>query len=152
MANTYTQLTVQFVFAVKYRQSLISDNFREFLHKYITGIIQNQNNKLLAINSMPDHIHILVGINPKISISNLVRDIKSDSSKFINENKLSKFQFNWQEGYGAFSYSHSHRKNVIDYILKQQEHHKKHSFKEEYLNFMKKLEIDFEETYLFEWI
>jgi REP element-mobilizing transposase RayT len=152
MANTYTQLTVQFVFAVKFRQSLISDDFREILHKYITGIIQNQSNKLLAINSMPDHIHILIGLNPQISISNLVRDIKSDSSKFINENNLSKFQFNWQEGYGAFSYSHSHRKNVIEYILKQQEHHKKQSFKDEYLDFLKKFEIDFKEPYLFEWI
>ncbi len=152
MPNTYSQLYVQIVFAVKYRQNLISKNNREELHKYITGIVQNREQKMLAIFCMPDHIHIFVNIKPAISISDLVRDIKTNSTKFINENNWVKDKFSWQEGFGAFSYSKSHIGNVINYILNQEEHHKEKTFKEEYLDFLKKFEIEYNEKYLFEWI
>lgn len=152
MPNTYSQLYVQIVFAVKYRQNLISKNNREELHKYITGIVQNREQKMLAIFCMPDHIHIFVNIKPSISISDLVRDIKSNSTKFINENNWVKGKFSWQEGFGAFSYSKSHIGNVINYILNQEEHHKTKTFKTEYLDFLEKFEIEYNEKYLFEWI
>lgn len=152
MPNTYSQLYVQIVFAVKYRQNLISKNNREELHKYITGIVQNREQKMLAIFCMPDHIHIFVNIKPAISISDLVRDIKSNSTKFINENNWVKGKFSWQEGFGAFSYSKSHISNVINYILNQEEHHKTKTFKAEYLDFLEKFEIEYNEKYLFEWI
>jgi putative transposase len=152
MPNTYSQIYIQIVFAVKGRQNLISKTNREELHKFITGIIQNREQKLLAIFAMPDHIHILVGLKPNITISDLVRDIKAGSSKFINESKWINSKFNWQEGYGAFSYSKSHVDNVIKYILNQEDHHKIKTFKEEYMNFLIKFEIDFKSEYLFEWI
>jgi len=152
MADTYTQLSIQLVFAVKNRNGLITSDFRERLHQYITGIIQNKKNKLLVINSVTDHIHIFMGLHPTNNISDLVRDIKSDSSTFINENKLSRFPFHWQEGFGAFSYSHSHRDSVIKYILNQEKHHKKQTFKEEYFDFLKKFEIEYNEKYVFDWL
>jgi len=152
MPNTYSQLYVQIVFAVKRRQNLISKNNREELHKYITGIVQNREQKMLAIFCMPDHIHIFVNIKPSISISDLVRDIKANSTKFINESNWIKGKFNWQEGFGAFSYSKSHIGNVINYILNQEEHHKAKTFKTEYLGFLEKFEIEYNEKYLFEWI
>ena len=139
---------MQLVFAVKHRQALIHPNFREELHKYIGGILKNKKHKPLAINSMPDHIHIFFGMHP-CDIPALVRDIKSDTSTYINENKLSKLKFQWQEGYGLFSYTLSHRSNVIKYIENQQEHHKTKSFKEEYLTILQKLDIEFNEKYLF---
>lgn len=150
--NTYSQLYVQIVFAVKGRQNLISKNNREELHKYITGIVQNREQKMLAIFCMPDHIHIFVNIKPSISISDLVRDIKTNSTKFINENNWIKGKFSWQEGFGAFSYSKSHIGNVVNYILNQEEHHKAKNFKTEYLDFLEKFEIEYNEKYLFEWI
>jgi REP element-mobilizing transposase RayT len=140
------------VFAVKGRQSLIHESIRVELEKYITGIITNKNQKLLAIYCNPDHTHILVGLKPTISISDLVRDIKANSSKFINENKLVKSKFNWQDGFGAFSYSKSHLDNVIKYILNQAEHHKQKTFKEEYIDFLQKFEVEYDERYLFEWM
>lgn len=152
MANTYTQIYIQIVFAVKGRQNLIAKEHREELHKYITGIVSNRNQKLLSIFAMPDHIHILVSISPNISISDLVRDIKAGSSKFINDNKWTTGRFNWQEGYGAFSYSKSNVDNVVKYILNQEHHHKKKTFKEEYLDFLQKFEIEYDEKYVFEWI
>lgn len=152
MANTYSQIYIQIVFAVKGRQNLITKENREELHKFITGIVSNREQKLLAIFAMPDHVHILIGMKPNISISDLVRDIKAGSSKFINESKWINGKFNWQEGYGAFSYSKSHLDNVIKYILKQEEHHKKQTFKEEYYSFLEKFEIEYDEKYLFEWI
>ncbi len=124
MANTYSQLYIQIVFAVKGRQNLISKNNKDEIYKYITGIITNQKQKLIAINGMPDHIHILVGIKPDISLSDLVRDIKSSSSKFINEQKWINGKFEWQTGFGAFSYGHSQLTNIIKYIENQEEHHK----------------------------
>ncbi len=152
MPNTYTQIYIQIVFAVKGRKNLIAKQNREELHKYITGIVQNREQKMLSIFSMPDHTHLLVGIKPNIAISDLVRDIKAGSSKFINDNHWINGKFNWQEGFGAFSYSKSQIDNVSKYILNQEEHHKKQTFKEEYLDFLHKFEIEFDEKYLFEWI
>jgi putative transposase len=152
MPNTYTQLYIQIVFAVKGRENLISKGNREELHKYITGIVQNRDQKLLSIFCMPDHVHLLISIKPTISISDLVRDIKAGSSKFINDSKWIQGKFNWQEGFGAFSYSKSQIDNVVKYILNQEEHHKKINFKDEYIDFLKKFEIEYNEKYLFEWI
>ncbi|SHK08331.1 IS200/IS605 family transposase [Chryseobacterium polytrichastri] len=152
MANTYTQIYIQIVFAVKGRQNLISKEIREELHKFITGIVSNRNQKLFAVFAMPDHVHLLISMSPVISISDLVRDIKAGSSKFINDKNWINGKFNWQEGYGAFSYSKSSVDSVIKYILNQEEHHKKKTFKEEYLDFMSKFEIEYDSEYLFEWI
>lgn len=152
MPNTYTQMYLQLVFAVKGRQSLLRDSFREELHKYMTGIITKRKQKLLAINSVQDHIHIFVGFGTTITVADLVHDVKIASSKFIDNNKWLSGKFNWQDGYGAFSYSRSHIDNVIKYIKHQQEHHKKKTFKEEYIKFLKQFAVDYNEKYLFEWI
>lgn len=152
MPNTYSQIYIQIVFTVKGRENLIHKAHREELHKFITGIVSNRNQKLLSIFAMPDHVHLLIGMKPNISISDLVRDIKAGSSKFINDNKWINGKFNWQEGFGAFSYSKSQIDTVINYIVHQEEHHKKETFKGEYLNFLNKFEIDYDEKYLFEWI
>ena len=150
MPNTYSQLYIQIVFAVKGRQAFIKENFREELQKYISGIIAQKKQKLYAIYCMPDHTHILVSMKPDIAISDLVRDIKSNSSSFIDDKKFVK-NFSWQTGFGAFSYSKSQSKNVVDYILNQPEHHKKKTFKEEYIDFLQKFEIEYDEKYLFEF-
>lgn len=152
MANTYSQVYIQIVFAVKGRQNLIEKQNREELHKFITGIVSNRGQKLLAIFAMPDHVHILIGLKPNVSISDLVRDIKAGSSKFINDKKWINTKFNWQEGFGAFSYSKSNLDAVVNYILNQEEHHKKRTFKDEYLDFLEKFEIEYDTKYLFEWI
>jgi putative transposase len=149
MANTFTQIYIHFVFSVKSRQPFILPSFKEELHKYITGIIKKRNCVLLAINSMSDHIHLFIAIIPDISISSLMREVKAISSKFINEKKYIPYRFEWQEGYGAFSYSHSQKENVIKYILNQEEHHKKRDFKEEYLEMLKLFNITYEEKYVF---
>ena len=152
MANTYSQLYAQIVFAVQGRQNLILPQYREELHKYITGIVQNRNQKMMAVFCMPDHAHILVGMKPSLSISELTRDIKSLSSKFINDRNWMNQKFNWQEGFGAFSYSKSQAHKVVEYILNQEAIHKQRSFKEEYTRLLKKSGIDYREEYLFEWI
>lgn len=152
MPNTYSQLYVQIVFTVKGRESLIAKENREELHKYITGIIKGRDQKALAVFCMPDHVHILVSIKPSIAISDLVRDIKAGTSNFIKEQKWVKGKFSWQEGFGAFSFSKSQIDTVVNYILNQEEHHKKKTFKEEYLDFLKKFDIEYQEKYLFEWI
>lgn len=152
MAGTYSQLYIQVIFAVKGRENLISQSWKDELHKYIAGIISNKEQKSIIVNGMPDHIHAFIGLKPSMKISDLVRDIKNNSSKFINDRKLVKGRFSWQEGYGAFSYSHSHIQNVYNYILNQEEHHKKRSFREEYLELLKRFEIEHNEKYLFEWI
>ena len=152
MANTYTQIYIQIVFAVKGRQNLIPKQHREELHKFITGIVSNRGQKLFAIFIMPDHVHLLVSLSPTILTSDLVRDIKAGSSKFINDNRLIVGKFNWQEGYGAFSYSKSQVDNVVKYILNQEEYHRKKTFKEEYLDFLRKFDIKYDDKYLFEWI
>ncbi|MGH7596056.1 MAG: IS200/IS605 family transposase [bacterium] len=152
MANTYTQIYIHVVFAVQGRQNLIPKEHKEELHKYITGIVQNKKQKLIAINSMPDHIHIFIGMKPSIALSDLVRDIKNNSSNFINEKKWIRGKFSWQEGFGAFSYGHSQIDVVVKYIQNQEEHHTKKTFKEEYLEMLKKFDVEYDERYLFKWI
>ncbi|RPI03207.1 MAG: IS200/IS605 family transposase, partial [Ignavibacteriae bacterium] len=139
-------------FAVKGRQSLLREENKEELHKYITGIVRNNNQKLLRINSVQDHIHLLLGLKPDISLSDLVRDIKTNSSRFINEKQWVKGKFHWQEGFGAFSYSQSHLDRVIQYIDQQQEHHRKKTFKEEYLALLDNFQIKYDTRYVFEWL
>ncbi len=150
MANTFTQIYIHVVFSVKQRVSLIQNEWREELHKYIAGIIQNKDHKHLAINTMPDHIHIFIGMKSDTSLSELVRDLKANSSKWINEKKFLKTKFQWQEGYGAFSYSHSQLDEVIHYIQEQQEHHKKRTFKEEYTSLLKKYDVPYDSKYVFD--
>ena len=152
MANTYSQVYLHFIFAVKHRLNMIPQKYNDELQKYVTGIVQNRKQKMLAINNMPDHIHLLVGFNTTMSISDLMEEVKSISSKFINEKGWIKGKFEWQRGYGVFSYAASQIDDVIKYIMNQQEHHKKYSFKEEYLDFLKEFEIDYDEHYVFEWI
>ena len=149
MANTYSQIHIQFVFAVKYRAAMIQKAWKDELHKYITGIIRANEHKLLQINSMQDHIHILTGMRPNQSISSLVQNIKTESSKWIKSKKFCSSPFAWQEGYGAFSYSKSHVPDVVRYIQNQEAHHKKVTFLDEYRQFMKAFEIDYEEQYIF---
>lgn len=152
MAGTFSQLYIHLVFAVKGRENLISKSWKDELHKYISGIIKAKQQKPIIINGMPDHIHAFIGLRPALSIADLVRDIKNISSRFINDKKWVKGRFAWQEGYGAFSYSQSHIEKLYDYIKNQEQHHKKKSFREEYLDLLKKFQIPFEEKYLFEWI
>ena len=152
MADTYSQMYIQIVFTVKNRECLILKENREDLHKFITGIVTKRNQKLLAIFAMPDHIHILVSIGPSISVSDLVRDIKAGSSKYISDNNWVKGKFSWQNGFGAFSYSKSHIDNVVKYILNQEKHHQKKTFKEEYIAFLEKFEVDYKEEYLFDFL
>jgi REP element-mobilizing transposase RayT len=151
MANTYTQMYVQIVFAVQGRHNLIAIKNRDELEKYICGIILNEKSKPLAIYCNSVHIHILIGLHPAIAVSDLTRDIKANSSEFINNKKWVSGKFCWQDGFGAFTYSRSQIDNVAKYIINQPKHHKKQSFKEEYLGILKKLAIDYDEQYLFEW-
>lgn len=149
MANTYTKIHIQLIFAVKNRDCVIRNSWKEELYRYMTGIIQNHDHKVLAINGMPDHVHILVGMRPVQSLSDLMQDIKGDSSKWINQKRFVKGKFSWQDGFGAFSYSKSHVDNVIDYIKNQEEHHRKKSFIEEYRMFLERFEVDYDERYIF---
>lgn len=149
MANTYSQIYVHIVFAVKGRVSLIPTESKVDIHKYITGIVKNKECKMFVINSMPDHLHTLIGLNPKVSISDLVRDIKSNSTAFIKQ-KIGIPSFAWQEGYGAFSYSRSQRQNVIQYIEEQEKHHQKKTFREEYMEFLKAFDIPYDERCVFD--
>ena len=149
MANTYTKLHIQFIFAVKYRAALISRNWNSDLHKYITGIVQQNEHKMLQINSMPDHIHMLIGMRPAQSISALIKNIKAESNKWIKEKRFCNGLFAWQEGYGAFSYSKSHVSNVIHYIANQEEHHKKQTFLAEYKHFLDVFEVEYDQRYIF---
>ena len=149
MANTYTQLHIQFVFAVKYRAALIEKAWKEELHKYMTGIFQENDHKMLQINSMPDHIHIFIGMRPTQSISSLMQNVKTESSKFVKDEKFCNTPFAWQEGYGAFSYSKSHVQDVIHYIQNQEAHHRRETFLDEYQRFLKAFEIDYDERYIF---
>ena len=150
MPNTYSQLYIQIVFAVKGRKNLIKETFREELQKYISGIISAKKPKLLAIYCMPDHTHLLVSIKPNITISDLVRDIKSCSSTFIKDKEFAK-NFEWQDGFGAFFYSKSQSQKIIDYILNQPEHHQKKSFRQEYIELLEIFGIEYDEKYLFEF-
>ncbi len=152
MANTFSQIYIQTVFAVNGRLSLIRPEFKEELCKYMTGIVRNNGQKLISINGMSDHVHILIGLKPAMALADLVRDIKADSSNFINKKRWVRGKFSWQEGYGAFSYGHSQLDTIIRYIQNQEYHHRRRSFKDEYLAWLKKFEIPFEEKYVFQFI
>ena len=151
MPNTFSQIYLQFVFAFKHRQYLIPKEHKEELHKYFTGLVKNRNAKMLAVNCMPDHTHLFVGFKPNVLISTFVKELKVESNEFINTKKWVKGKFCWQEGYGVFSYFHSHIDGVIKYIMNQEKRHKKVNFKEEYHDFLKKFDILYEEGYLFEF-
>lgn len=152
MANTYTQCYFHLVFAVKNRDALIKKTWKDELEKYITGIIQNCKHKLIAINAMPDHAHIFIGYNVNQLIPDLVENIKTSSNSWIKNNNKSLFKFEWQKGYGAFTHSQSQVDAVSKYVLNQQKHHQKKSFKEEYLEILKKNEIKFKNEYIFDFI
>jgi len=149
MANTYTQLYIQFVFAVQNRRSLIRPEWEEELYKYITGIIQNKSHKMIAINGMPDHLHMFIGFQPVDHMSELIKVVKGESSKWIKERGLIKRGFRWQEGYGAFSYSRSHIDRVYHYIQNQKQHHRKKTFRKEYIALLEKFNVDYDERYIF---
>lgn len=151
MANTYTQLYIHLVFAVKNRQALIGKVWKDELEKYITAIVQNHQHKLLAIGSMPDHIHIFIGYQVNQLIPNLVEDIKTSSNAWIKTNGLSKYKFEWQKGYGAFSHARSQLDVVVNYVRNQEKHHKKKTFQKEYLELLHKYEIEYKEEYLFDF-
>lgn len=151
MANTYTQVLLHIVYATKFRKACIGREWKNVLEKYITGIVQNHKHKLLAIGTMSDHIHILIGYDVNQKIPDLVENIKTSSTLWINENKLSPIRFAWQKGYGVFSHSRSQLDRVVKYVLNQEEHHKKNSFKDEYLELLIKNEIQFDNQYLFEF-
>jgi putative transposase len=151
MANTYTQINIHSVFSVKGRENMITRQFNDELFKYISGILNNTKQFSLAVNGYKDHVHLFFEMHPTTALSDLIRIVKSNSSKWINENKYVKGKFHWQEGYGAFSYSRSQRNNVIKYIMNQEIHHHKKTFREEYLELLKKFEIDFDENYVFEF-
>mgnify|MGYP003395247245 CR=1 FL=1 len=150
MANTYTQIFYHIVFAVKGRQNLISHKWKDDLYKYISGIIDNQGQKLYIINGMPDHLHILISCKPNMNLSNLVKEIKEHSGKFINQKNFVMGKFSWQEGFGAFTVSFSAVNNVVNYIKDQEEHHRTKSFRDEYLAFLAENGIDYNEKYIFE--
>lgn len=149
MPNTYTQIYIQTVFAVKHRHGLIRAEWKGDLYRYMTGIVQKQGHKLIAINGMPDHVRAFIGLNPKQSISELIQYLKMDSSKWINESRLTPGRFEWQTGYGAFSYGHSQIDNVVKYIQNQEEHHRKRTFLEEYVLFLDKFNVPYDERYVF---
>lgn len=149
MANTYTQLNIHGVFSVKGRKNFLLDHFRPELFKYISGTLKNINQFPLAVNGYRDHVHVFFELNPISSVSDIMQVIKSNSSKWINEQNYLDGKFNWQSGFGAFSYSRSQRDNVINYILNQEQHHAKGSFKDEYLELLRKFEIDYKDAYIF---
>lgn len=152
MAGTFSQIYIQYVFAVNGRENLLQKPWRDEVFKYISGIIKGKNQKPIVVNGVANHVHIFVGMKPTMAISDLVRDIKNNSTNFINDQKFLRNKFSWQEGYGAFSYSHSQIEDVYQYILNQENHHKKRTFQEEYLDFLKKFELAYDEKYLFEWL
>jgi len=151
MAGTYSQIYIQIVFAVKGRENLLQKPWRDEVFKYMAGIIKGKNQKPIIVNGVSDHVHLFVGLKPAMSIADLVRDIKNNSSNFINDNHFIKGKFAWQEGYGAFSYAHSQIDSVYQYVLRQEEHHEKRTFKAEYLDFLEKFAVDYDEKYLFDW-
>lgn len=152
MPDTYSQIYIQIVFAVKNRRALIDPTWDTELYKYITGIIQNKGQKVFAINGVQDHIHIFIGMKPSCCLSDLVREIKKSSNSYIKENKFTPYKFEWQNGFGAFSYSQAHISNVCNYIERQKEHHKKKQFKQEYKKFLKEYEVEYKDEYLFDWL
>lgn len=149
MANTYTQLHIMTVWAVKHRHGLIAPDWKENLYQYITGIVQARGHKLLRINGMPDHVHLFFGLKPTESVSALMQQVKEQSTKWINGQRLCNGKFEWQDGYGAFSYGHSQIDNVVKYIINQESHHRKQSFLEEYRQLLDAFEVPYNEHYLF---
>ena len=152
MAGTYSQIYIQVVFAVKGRNNLLQKPWRDEVFKYISGIIKGKNQKPIIVNGVSDHVHLFIGLRPSMCLSDLVRDIKNNATNFIKNSNFIKGEFAWQEGFGAFSYSQSHIDNVYQYILNQEEHHRESTFREEYLEFLERFEIEYDEKYLFEWI
>ena len=152
MAGTYSQIYIQVVFAVKGRNNLLQKPWRDEVFKYISGIIKDKNQKPIIVNGVSDHVHLFIGLKPSMCLSDLVRDIKNNATNFIKNSNFIKGEFAWQEGFGAFSYSQSHIDNVYQYILNQEEHHRESTFREEYLEFLERFEIEYDEKYLFEWI
>ena len=152
MAGTYSQIYIQVVFAVKGRQNLLAKSWRDEVFKYMSGIITNKGQKPIIVNGVDDHAHAFIGLKPSMTLSDLVRDVKNNSTNFINDHAWNNSKFSWQDGYGAFSYSHSQIENVYNYILNQEQHHSKQTFKDEYLDFLRKFEIEHDAKYLFEWI
>lgn len=152
MSGTFSQIYIQIVFAVQNREALIHVDWEERLYQYITGIVKNKDQKMLAINGISNHIHFFIGMKPSCCLSDLVREVKKSSNDFIKENNFTKFKFNWQEGYGAFSYSNSQINNVVNYIMNQKEHHKRQVFRDEYISFLKEFNVEHDEKYLFNWL
>jgi REP element-mobilizing transposase RayT len=164
MAGTFSQIYIQVVFAVKGRENLLQKPWRDVAFKYMAGIIKEKGQKPIIVNGVSDHVHLFIGLKPAMPLSDLVRDVKNNTTNFINDKKFLKGRFSWQaclpkgssarrqEGYGAFSYSHSQLDTVYQYILNQETHHKKKTFKEEYMGLLRKFEIEFDEKYLFEWV
>ena len=150
MPNTYTQISIQAVFAVEGRENLITNTWRDLLHQYIAGVVRKEATTL-AVGGWKDHVHIFFGLPPTLSISNLIQKVKANSSRWINEKKFVNGKFQWQQGYGAFSYSRSHRDVVIKYVMNQEQHHKTRTFREEYLDMLNRFEIIYEPKYLFEF-
>lgn len=151
MAGTFSQIYIQTVFAVKGRDNFLMEPWRTEVFKYISGIIKGKNQKPIIVNGVKNHVHIFVGLKPSISVSDLIRDVKNNSTNFIDERKFVKGKFSWQEGFGSFSYSHSQIEQVYNYILTQEEHHRQRTFREEYLDFLRKFEIEYEDRYLFDF-
>lgn len=152
MPGTFSQIYIRVIFAVKGRASLIQPQWEERLYKYITGIVQNKEQKMLSINGIADHIHFLIGMKPSCCLSDLVREVKKSSNEFIKAERFTKYNFSWQEGFGAFSYGHSQLGRVIAYIERQKTHHQRKSFKEEYVQFLKEFNVIYDEKYLFDWL
>lgn len=152
MAGTYSQIYIQVVFAVGGRQNLLHKEWRDDVFKYMSGIIRNKGQKPIIVNGVSDHVHVFVGLKPSMTLSDLIRDVKNNSTNFINDHSWIRGKFSWQEGYGAFSYSHSQMAYVYNYILNQEEHHHKQTFQEEYADFLEKFEIEHDVKYLFDWI
>jgi REP element-mobilizing transposase RayT len=152
MPGTFSQIYIQVVFAVHGRQNLIRKEWKDELHKYMAGIIKGKEQKPIIVNGMPDHIHAFIGLKPSMAVSDLVRDIKNNSTNFVNGKKWVMGKFSWQEGYGAFSYSYSQIETVYNYISNQEQHHKKKTFREEYIAFLKRFNVPYEERFLFEWL
>lgn len=151
MANTYTQIYIQVVFAVEWRQALIRPENKEELHKYITGVVRNKGQKMIAINCRPDHLHMLIGLKPDLALSDLVREVKKSSTNFINGKKLVKGRFRWQEGFGGFSYSRSSLDAVIRYIQNQDQHHARSSFRDECFRLFRTFDVTVDERYVFDF-
>ncbi|CAN5658177.1 IS200/IS605 family transposase [soil metagenome] len=149
MANTYSQVHLHFIFATKFRTSSIDENWENDLYKYITGIVQKNKSKMLCINGMPDHVHMLIGFDTILSMGEIMQDVKAGSSKWINDKKFTRGRFEWQSGYGVFSYTKSHVPSVIRYIQKQKEHHRKKTFLQEYRHFLDKFEVEYNDKYIF---